>query len=163
MDNATARFWILRVADRSVGNLKCNYSGLKSIASNQVITFKDASGLPTPEEEEMFCDVIAGLLNDTVAVKNYTVSDVNCLSFEFIPYVSDRQRLRLFQLGLGAWRRLQAVGGDLNMYYNISSEYPFPVGQKDTMGDGFGDLIEVSKPISLVSLFIVYEVFVLIT
>ena len=162
MDNATARFWILRVADRSVGNLKCNYSGLKSIKSNQVITFSDASGLPTPEEEEVFCDVIAGLLNDTVAVNNYTVTDVNCLNFEFIPYVSDRQRIRLFPLGLGAWRRLQAVGGDLNMYYNISSEYPFPVGQEDTMGDGFGELIEVSKLISSVSLFVVYEMFVLI-
>eukprot|EP00804_Cyclotella_cryptica_P011504 CCRYP_017068-RC/>CCRYP_017068-RC protein AED:0.01 eAED:0.01 QI:2073/1/1/1/1/0.8/5/675/1069 len=139
-----ARFWVLRVADRSAGNLKCNYSGLKSVQSDQVITFKDASGLPTPEEEDVFCDVIASFLNDTVSMKNYIVTDVNCLSYEFIPYESYRKRLRLFQLGWGAWRRLQEGVGDLNVYYNISSEYAVPVGQTDTMGDGFGDLIEDS-------------------
>lgn len=144
LDSADARFWILRIADRSSGNLKCNYSGLKSVKSDQVITFKNASGLPTPEEEDVFCDIIAGLLNDTVSMKNYIVTDVDCLSFEFIPYKSYRKRLQLFQLGLGAWRRLQTVSGDLNIYYNISSEYSFPVGQEDTMADGFGDLIEVS-------------------
>ena len=139
-----ARFWILRVSDRSSGYLKSSYTGLKSVKSDQLLSFEDASGEPTPEEEEVMCDVLTDSLNSTLSSANYTITAVHCVDFEFIPYEITRKRMRLFPIGWNSRRQLQQRGGgNLNIYYNIEAEYPFRSGQGDFMADGFDNIIEV--------------------
>ena len=140
-----ARFWILRVSDRSGGNLKSSITGLKSVKSDQLLTFEDATSEPSPEEEKVLCDVLTETLNSTLSSSNYTVTHVECLDFEFIPYETQRKKKRLFSIRWPSLRRRlqQNGGGDLNIYYNIEAEYPMRAGQVDFMADGFDDIIEV--------------------
>jgi hypothetical protein len=147
------RFWVLRVSEQSAGKLQSSYAGHVSVKSDQVISFEETSAAPTPEEEKIFCDVISEALNMTLSSNNYTVTDIECTDFEFIPYASSRQRLRLFQVDRGGWkRRLQSVDGELNIYYNISAEYPIRLsGEGDFMEGNFDNLIEVSENMSELS------------
>jgi len=146
LPSENARFWILRVSDRSGGNLKSSITGLKSVKSDQLLTFEDATSEPSPEEEKVLCDVLTETLNSTLSSSNYTVTHVECLDFEFIPYETQRKKKRLFSIRWPSLRRRlqQNGGGDLNIYYNIEAEYPMRAGQVDFMADGFDDIIEDS-------------------
>lgn len=133
------------MSDLTAGNLKSSFSGIKSVKSDQLISFDDASSEPTLEEEEIMCDVLADSLNSTLSSVNYTITSVDCIDFEFIPYESSRKRMRLFPIGWHPRRQLQQQeGGRLNIYYNIQAEYPFRSDQVDFMADEFDDIIEVS-------------------
>jgi hypothetical protein len=135
---------VLRVSDNSRGNLKSHFSGLKSVKTDQLITFEGATGAPNPDEQTVMCDVLAAELNATLSSANYTMTDLNCIDFEFIPYETSRKRMRLFPIVWNSRRRLQQQGGNLNIYYNVEAEYPIRPGQVDFMTDGFDDIIEVN-------------------
>jgi hypothetical protein len=144
LSEENARFWVLRVSDLSNGNLKSSFSGIKSVKSDQLITFKGATSEPSQEEQSAMCDVLADQITATLQSENYTVTAVNCTEFEFIPYETSRKRMRLFLIGWNPRRRLQQQGGDLNIYYNVEAEYPIRSGQLDFMADGFDDIVEVN-------------------
>ena len=141
-----ARFWLLRVSDRSNGNLKSSITGLKSVKSDQLLTFEDATSEPSPEEEKVLCDVLTETLNSTLSSSNYTVTDIECVDFEFIPYETQSKKRRLFSFRWPSLRRRlqQNEGGELNIYYNVVAEYPLRAGQEDFLADGFDDIIEVN-------------------
>ena len=124
LTQANARFWILRVSDQTAGNLKSSYSGVKSVKSDQLLSFEDATSEPTAEEEIALCDVLTETLNSTLASANYTITAVNCLDFEFIPYETSRKRMRLFDTR--SWKSLRRLqtgsGGRLDILYSIEGK-----------------------------------------
>lgn len=119
---------LLEVSDRIKGDLPAVYSGAQTVSSEQVIELNNAAPVEL-EDETTFCFGIQDQLTESYYLINYTVLDVNCESFNFVPFeASDDQPV-----------------GNLEVDYKVTGEYTPADREEDIeLREQFGGLVEVS-------------------
>ena len=82
-------------ADRIVAasnNLAFLYVGARSVNSDQVLVFQNASDVESKEDQAALCNSMDDYYQEYVL--GYDILDVNCIGFKFVPNDSRQRRLR---------------------------------------------------------------------